>query len=319
MPATMEVLYRDTPCLQTGWVYGDLKIAEIIAGSKKNGIVVDFSKLRQQRLESAQLHATAIAAATLARHPFTYLTLPIIAFPQITFALSLPEVRFPKQSIAAALNVTSHFSLAFAVALTLLFAGPIAILETQSLVTRASQTIGQYTQTETQSIAEIRPTTTPSPSPEVTSPQDIFSVKIPELGIESTITPNVNAANPSSYRDALKNGIAHAAGSGLPDQLDVSQTVYLFAHSTDEQWNIARYNAEFYALKDAQEGQKITVRFWGKDYIYQITEKHIVAANDTSWLEPQFNETRLVLQTCYPPGTAWKRLLVVATPITEVE
>ncbi len=317
-PGRLNLYLRDFPSLETGWFYSELKINPAVRSWKRQKrtepvVWLDLTALRQQRLESAQALVITTTANQLAAHPLAHLALPVIAWPQITLALSLPEVPLPnKKVVAQTLDWTSRFSLAFAVALALLFAGPIAILETQSLVGRAIRNINPVEQSVTEA---PEPTIAPDPTPNITSPKDIFSISFPDLGIESTITPNVNSADAKAYRTALKEGIAHAAGTGLPGQLDVNHTIYLFAHSTDGTWNIDRYNAQFYALKDAEPGQIITVRFWGEDFRYRITDKQIVAADDTIWLQPQFESEKLVLQTCYPPGTTWKRLLVIAEPV----
>jgi hypothetical protein len=41
------------------------------------------------------------------------------------------------------------------------------------------------------------------------------------------------------------NGVAHAKGTVFPHK----GNIYLFAHSTDNWWNVGRYNAVFYLLK----------------------------------------------------------------------
>lgn len=321
MSSSCTVIPRDLPALATGWFYAELSVTSLLKQWRQQStqqpvVLLDFTSLRAQRLATAQQNVAANLAVELAHHPLTYLTLPIIAWPEITVSLSLPKVVLPRHTLAATADLASHFTLAFAVALALLFAGPIAVLETQSIISRATSNFDHYqTVSEPNLVPSVTPTPTPEPTPSITSPRDVFSLSIPELGIESTITPNVNPAQPQQYQKALQEGIAHAAGSGLPDQLDVSKTIYLFAHSTDAEWNIARYNAEFYGLKDAAIGQKITLRFWGQDYQYEITDKQIVPADDTTWLMPQWDQEQLVLQTCYPPGTTWKRLLVIAQPV----
>jgi sortase A len=137
-----------------------------------------------------------------------------------------------------------------------------------------------------------------------------FAVYIPKIGAKANITPNVDANNETQYREALSQGVAHAAGTYFPGQ---GKTIYLFAHSTDAPWNVARYNAVFYLLKDMSIGDKITVFFADKIYNYRVIARQITAANDTSWLSGGSAE-RLVLQTCYPPGTTQKRLLIIAEP-----
>ena len=309
----MTITKIDQPILETGWIYGQLDVGAIIAQGKTTEAIVllDFEKIRADRWQKAQSLVITQAVVQLTQHPLTRITIPEVSLPDFP-TFEIPEISLPSaETIGVIVDGTGKLALSFSVALMLLIVGPIAILESQSLVSKA---FPQNTPTET--TAPERPETV-TVVENITNPKDIFSLSIPELEIESTITANVNASSKKSYEEALKSGIAHAAGSGLPDQFEVNQTMYLFAHSTDETWNIARYNAQFYALKDAKPGQVITVRFWGKDYTYKIEEKHIIAANDTSWLEPQFEKKQLVLQTCYPPGTAWKRLVVVATPLEE--
>ena len=138
-----------------------------------------------------------------------------------------------------------------------------------------------------------------------------FSIVIPKISATAKIIPNVNPADEEAYRNALKIGVAHAEGSKLPGG---GGTIYLFAHSTNSLANVSRYNAVFYQLKDIEADDKIIIFFAGKKYIYQVTSKQIVAANDTQWLTSA-DEERLILQTCWPPGTSLKRLIVVARPV----
>jgi LPXTG-site transpeptidase (sortase) family protein len=125
----------------------------------------------------------------------------------------------------------------------------------------------------------------------------------------------VDAGDEKSYTAALKEGVAHAAGSNLPGEKDThNKTVYIFGHSTNGAWNITRYNALFYSLKDLTIGDSITLWFWGKQHDYKVTNMVKVDPSDVSYLQPQTDKDQLILQTCWPPGTTWKRLLVVAEP-----
>ncbi len=142
-----------------------------------------------------------------------------------------------------------------------------------------------------------------------------FSVVVPKIGAASDIVANVDAGNEKEYLSALEKGVAHAKGTYFPGQ---GHTIFLFSHSTDSPANIARYNAVFYLLRKLEKGDRVVVFFADKKYEYQVEEKKVVAANDTSWLrDPAGGEAseRLILQTCDPPGTSWRRLLVIAEPI----
>src|SRR5258708_29642206 len=138
-----------------------------------------------------------------------------------------------------------------------------------------------------------------------------FSIVIPKINAKANIIANVDAANEVEYDKALTEGVAHAKGTYFPGQ---GKEIFLFAHSTNGAWNVARYNAVFYLLDKLSAKDKIIIYFADKRYIYEVTDTKIVSANDTSYLNNSARET-LILQTCYPPGTSWNRLLVFAKPI----
>lgn len=138
-----------------------------------------------------------------------------------------------------------------------------------------------------------------------------FSLNIPEIGAKANIIPNVDAGSFEEYSQVLKKGIAHAAGSNFPGQ---GKVIYLFSHSTDSPLNFSRYNAVFYLLGRLEKGDKIYVYFLDQKYSYKVTQKVITGASDTSWFEDGGKGERLVLQTCDPPGTSLRRLLIIAVP-----
>jgi LPXTG-site transpeptidase (sortase) family protein len=139
-----------------------------------------------------------------------------------------------------------------------------------------------------------------------------FSISIPKIGASAKIFPNVDPTNPNEFLQVLQHGIAHAKGSVFPG---MQGNVYLFAHSTDNWWNVGRYNAVFYLLQHLKPGDEIIVFFEGKRFEYSVSQTQISEANDISLLtQAQGGEKKLVLQTCWPPGTAWKRFYVIATP-----
>lgn len=140
-----------------------------------------------------------------------------------------------------------------------------------------------------------------------------FGVVIPKIMANVGVTPDVNPSDPSVYQAVLQQsgGVAHAAGSALPDE---DGTVYIFGHSTDSNLNAARYNAVFYLLRKLEAGDRILVYFQGEEYPYRVKYKRVVDPADISDITDVSAPKRLVLQTCWPPGTTWRRLLVVAEP-----
>ncbi|HVZ66993.1 MAG TPA: sortase [Patescibacteria group bacterium] len=144
-------------------------------------------------------------------------------------------------------------------------------------------------------------------------PSSDFSVVIPKIGAAESITPNVDPSNKDEYLRVLQHSIAHAKGTAYPG---VNGTTYLFAHSADSFWDVGRYNAVFYLLKDLQPGDDVYLFFHGKRYNYKVYDKKIVDSNDVSYIDAALGQgERVILQTCWPPGTDWKRTLIFAKPV----
>lgn len=147
----------------------------------------------------------------------------------------------------------------------------------------------------------------------ILTPPDInFSVVIPKIGAAERIQENVDPSNEKEYLDVLRHSIAHAKGTSFPG---MGSTAYLFAHSADNFWNVGRYNAVFYLLKELNDGDDVYVFFQGKRYNYKVYDRQIVDPSQTSVIAAnQGGGEKIILQTCWPPGTSWKRLLVFARP-----
>ena len=142
-----------------------------------------------------------------------------------------------------------------------------------------------------------------------------FGVVIPKILANVAVTPNVNPSDTNIYQSVLRQsgGVAHAAGSALPDE---DGAVYIFGHSTDSNLNVARFNAVFYLLRKLEADDLILVYYQGEEYRYRVKYKKVADPTDLTDIIDVTAPRRLVLQTCWPPGTTWKRLLVVAEPET---
>lgn len=144
-------------------------------------------------------------------------------------------------------------------------------------------------------------------------PDTQFSIVIPKIGATSKVYPNVDPTNEEEFLPLLQTGVAHAKGTVFPG---FEGNTYIFAHSTDNFWNVGRYNAVFYLLKELQKGDEIIIFFEGRRYNYVVDRIEIKDAEDVELLvnSQRTRVQQLILQTCWPPGTTWKRLFVIATP-----
>ena len=148
------------------------------------------------------------------------------------------------------------------------------------------------------------------PTPETIVPVDReFGIVIPKINANVKVIPDVDAGNYTEYMAALKQGVAHAKGTVYPGMVGNS---FLFAHSVGNFWEVNRYNAVFYLLKELDNGDLIVMFWHGKRYDYIVTDKKTVDPTEVGYLNSISNYPMLTLQTCWPPGTTLKRLLVFA-------
>jgi len=150
---------------------------------------------------------------------------------------------------------------------------------------------------------------------EVLVPSDPnFSIVIPKIGANSRIIDNVNPANEDEYLRALQQGVAHAQGTAFPGE---NGHIFLFAHSTDYIWNVGTYNAVFYLLYKLERGDEVNLFYQGKRHVYKVIEKEVVDPSQVEYLTRKTDKEFLTLQTCWPPGTTLKRLMVFAVPVVK--
>jgi LPXTG-site transpeptidase (sortase) family protein len=136
-----------------------------------------------------------------------------------------------------------------------------------------------------------------------------YGIVIPTLYIQEMVIPQVNAADKLVYMPALKQGIAHAAGTALAGEPGLG---YYFAHSSGLDAPLHGGRAVFYLLGKLEAGDEVILYRAGERYEYRVSEKKVVEATDLTFLNDAGDDERIVLQTCWPVGTSSKRLLVMA-------
>ncbi len=155
------------------------------------------------------------------------------------------------------------------------------------------------------------------PGKDVMVPRDTeFGIVIPKIRANARIVANVNPYDAREYQAALTRGVAHAKGTALPGD---AGNMFLFSHSSVDFYNAARYNSIFYLLEKLEKNDEIFIFYKGAKYKYKVTDKKTVDAKAVSYLSPirQPADERLTLMTCWPPGTTWKRLLIIADAVSQ--
>ena len=136
-----------------------------------------------------------------------------------------------------------------------------------------------------------------------------YGIVIEKINANAKVIANVNPGKENEYSAALTKGVAEALGSTPPGQ---PGNLYLFSHSTDAPWNIVRYNAIFYLLRELEKGDAVIIFYQNKRYDYVVFDKTVAGAQDVSYLTNRYDYSVLTLQTCDPPGTLLNRLIVRA-------
>lgn len=143
-----------------------------------------------------------------------------------------------------------------------------------------------------------------------------FGIVIPKIGANAKIIEDVDPYNSGIYQMALTKGVAQAKGSAKPDEVG---NMFLFSHSSANLLEAKTYNSVFYLLSKLKKNDEIYIFYKDVKYKYEVSQIKIVDAKDVSYLSPQSSiinhkSSILTLMTCWPAGTSYKRLLIIAKP-----
>jgi LPXTG-site transpeptidase (sortase) family protein len=140
-----------------------------------------------------------------------------------------------------------------------------------------------------------------------------YIISIPKILAYSKVIENVSPFDKAEYDRILKNNVvAQAKNTGKPGS-GKGNSIYIFAHSTNNNLGMLRSNAVFYLLGELQKDDIIYLNYQQKELKYKIFDKKVAPPSDLSFLDyHDKNKEVLILQTCWPIGTDWNRLLVLA-------
>ena len=140
-----------------------------------------------------------------------------------------------------------------------------------------------------------------------------FGLVISKIGVNTSVTPNVDLNDQVRAETILEKNVAHALGSSLPGQ---KGTTFLYGHSAFLNILGSEQNSVFYLLDKLEKGDEVDLFYNGYRYLYSVTDTKITEPEDISFLLN--GKEQLVLQTCWPLGTNLKRFVVIAKPIKDI-
>jgi len=135
-----------------------------------------------------------------------------------------------------------------------------------------------------------------------------YGITIPKLYLDEPVVFNVDPNDKAAYTKALQEGIAHASSTSLPDSSGIG---YYFAHSSSPEIQ-RQNNAIFYTIGKLEAGDEVFIWFESEKHRYVVTDKKETSPTDVSFLQGEYPQETIVLQTCWPVGTTQNRLLVFA-------
>lgn len=159
-----------------------------------------------------------------------------------------------------------------------------------------------------------------TPPAPVVNPASIAEPAPPEY----TITiPKINVTSPVIYeasysevaiQKALQNGVVQYANTAPPG---TPGNTVIVGHSSNDWWQPGNFKFIFVLLDKLAVGDRFSINYESKKYVYEVTTISIVEPTDLSVLLPT-GEPTVTLITCTPPGTSWRRLIVKAKQISPV-
>jgi LPXTG-site transpeptidase (sortase) family protein len=138
-----------------------------------------------------------------------------------------------------------------------------------------------------------------------------YSISVPRIGAFANIVDNVSPFDRNEYIRVLKDKVVAQAKGSSEAGSGLGTSTFIFAHSTEQGLSMVRQNSIFYLLGELNNGDEILIGKKGNILKYKVYLKKIVNASEVEYLKyKEPGREVLILQTCWPLGTDWKRLLV---------
>ncbi len=137
-----------------------------------------------------------------------------------------------------------------------------------------------------------------------------WEITIPKIEITAPIIMNIDGNNEEEYLRSLQRGVAQLRGTKIPGQ---KGNVFIFGHSSYLFYDPGEYKTIFRKLDDLDNGDEIVVKSNLGEYKYKVFDKKIINPDEVQVTQDVIKgEETLSLMTCNPPGTTFRRLVVVA-------
>jgi sortase A len=155
----------------------------------------------------------------------------------------------------------------------------------------------------------IDPTTSTKVGPE---PRII----IPKINVDAPVVYDVPSLEEKVIQSKLKDGVVHYPIPGANSVPGQTGNTVVLGHSSNDVFDDGAYKFVFVQLDKLDKGDTFYLNYGGTRYTYSVTEKKVINPNEVGQLVIDNGKPLATLVTCTPPGTALKRLVVIAEQIS---
>lgn len=141
-------------------------------------------------------------------------------------------------------------------------------------------------------------------------------VIIPKINVNAPVTYGLTDLSEASAQRALQAGPINypvADANAVPGQK--GNTVIL-GHSSADFFAPGNYKFIFVQLNRLTDGDLFYLDYGGKRYTYKVSSTKVIAPNQVDQLNLGTDKAYATLVTCDPPGTTYKRLLIIGEQIS---
>lgn len=141
-------------------------------------------------------------------------------------------------------------------------------------------------------------------------------VVIPKINVDAPVVYDVPSLEENVIQDKLRGGVVHYPIPGANSVPGQRGNTVLLGHSSNDVFDDGAYKFVFVQLDKLNVGDSFYLHYGETRYTYSVKEKKVIMPNEVSQLIIDSETPLATLVTCTPPGTALKRLVVIAEQIS---
>jgi len=139
---------------------------------------------------------------------------------------------------------------------------------------------------------------------------------IPKINVDAPVVYDVPSLAENVVQNKLRDGVVHYPIPGANSMPGEAGNTVVLGHSSNDVFDNGGYKFVFVQLDKMEKGDTFYLHYNGTRYTYSVTEKKVIDPTQVSQLVLGGDKPMATLVTCTPPGTALKRLVVIAEQIS---